>query len=84
MAVDERKFLALSRALNDLPLGDQKFSFHAVRYKFFYDNSPRKHNCTYARLTRQYFENEKEIEVLRPILLSIPNAEYALKILGEL
>jgi len=84
MAVDQTKFLELSRALQDLPLGPDKYSFHAVRYKFFYDNSPRKHNCTYARLTRQYFETEKEGERLRPLLLGIKGTEHALKLLGEL
>lgn len=84
MAVDQSKFLELSRALQNLPLGDNKYNFYAVRYKFFYDNSPRKHNCTYARLTRQYFETENESETLRSLLVGLPGTEYALKLLGEL
>jgi hypothetical protein len=84
MAIDETKFLALSRALGDLPLGENKFSFHAVRYRFFYDSSPRKHNCTYARLTRQYFESEGEKQKLLDLLLTIPGTERIQKLLGEL
>lgn len=59
MAVDPTKFLELSRALNTLPLED-KYTYHACRYKFFYDNSPRRHNCTYAKLTRTKFLEEQE------------------------
>ncbi len=82
--MDENKFLQLSRALQALPLGDQKYNFHAVRYKFFYDNSPRKHNCTYARLTRQCFLRDGEKERLLTVLQAIPDTEQIQKILGEL
>lgn len=37
-------------------------TYHIIRYKFFYDNSSRKHNCTYSKMTYIKFweENEKD------------------------
>ena len=54
-------FLQVSRLMNKLP-GTDKFNFHLTRYKYFYDNSSKKHNCTYAQQTLQAFltSNEKE------------------------
>ncbi len=78
--VDPQKFLEFSRALNTLPLGSAKFQYHAVRYKFFHDNSPRKHNCTYAVLTRKAFMTEQEGLTLVPVLQSL-GADAALTLL---
>jgi hypothetical protein len=79
LAVDPTKFLELSRALNALPLAD-KFTYHAVRYKFFHDNSARRHNCTYAKLTRQQFVAEQEGPKLEAVLRQL-GADQAILLL---
>ena len=80
--VDPVKFLAFSRLIHELPL-ENKYNYHAVRYKFFYESSPRKHNCSYARLTRQHFETSGEATLLEQELLLLQATE-ALRLLKEL
>lgn len=64
------EFLLISRELNKLQFTD-KMNYHIVRYKFFYDNSARKHNCTYAKMTYIKFWEENEREKLIEILIKL-------------
>jgi hypothetical protein len=53
--MNPKEFLQLSRTINRIQLPTDLhrdlLEFSAARYAFFYDSSPRKHNCTYCRLT---------------------------------
>lgn len=76
--MDDDTFLRLSRALYALPLAD-KMNFHAIRYRFFYENSSLGHKCKYAVLTKIAAKQEKET-LLRKVR-EIPDTETVLFLL---
>lgn len=78
-------FLRISLLLNELPDGT-KYMFHMTRYKFFYENSRRGHDCIYCVRTREMFWKEKEKEALLAYLSTKPlKAAYqAIELLGEI
>lgn len=59
--------------MNKLP-GTEKLSFHLTRYKYFYENSTQKHNCTYAKKTKELFLREKELDKVLLFLSQIESS----------
>lgn len=49
----------------------QLLKLHAVRYRYLVDASDRGENCTYARITKRLFEEEKEINIVKERLLEL-------------
>lgn len=81
--MNEENFLKLSYLLHDLPLKN-KLNLHIIRYKYFYKNSLKGHNCTYAKMTRNAFLKENEKEMVLAQLRTIPDTEKIIVMLEEL
>ena len=63
MTPSPEEFLRLSRLLNEMSFPN-KLSYHVVRYKFFYDNSTKGHDCKYCRATYQLSLQGDELDKL--------------------
>ena len=61
----------------------QLLGFHAYRYKFFVDNSPRGRHCRYARATLRMYVLDQERQELLQYLQAVPAPQSILDLLDE-
>jgi hypothetical protein len=66
--MEHKRMYALSAALHQLTPCEQLLGFHAYRYKFFVDGSPRSSKCRYAVATIRMYCQDDEQQQLREYL----------------
>lgn len=66
--MEHKRMYALSQRLHQLTPCEQLLGFHAYRYKFFVDGSPRGPRCRYAVATIKMYTQDQEQEQIREYL----------------
>lgn len=74
-------FIELSKAIFKILDREEAFRYHIIRYRFFYEGSPKRDRCTYAIQSKKLFIELKEYDILFKRLTELGHIELAKEVL---